>query len=73
MAFLKLAAQKGYTAVMCFIGLADAGRSEERIAMRVSQGDHDVPAGKLAARFPRTLANLKQAIRQLPTVHLRQQ
>ncbi len=36
--------------------------------MRVSQGGHDVPTEKLAARFPRTMANLKLAIRELPTV-----
>jgi len=36
--------------------------------MRVSQGGHDVPSEKLVTRFPRTLANLKAAIRQLPYV-----
>jgi predicted ABC-type ATPase len=68
LAFLKQAAQQGYAVVMCFIGLADSDRSEERVAMRVSQGGHDVPTAKLAARFPRTMANLKQAIRELPCV-----
>jgi len=32
----------------------------------VSQGGHDVPPDKLTARFPRTMANLKAAIRVLP-------
>lgn len=68
LAFLKEAAQKGHNVVMCFIGIAGADRSEERVAMRVSQGGHDVPGDKLAARFPRTMANLKQAIRELPCV-----
>jgi predicted ABC-type ATPase len=36
--------------------------------MRVSQGGHDVPAEKLKSRFPRTLANLKKAMRVLPHV-----
>jgi predicted ABC-type ATPase len=36
--------------------------------MRVSQGGHDVPTKKLRSRFPRTLANLKAAIRDLPYV-----
>ena len=36
--------------------------------MRVSQGGHDVPREKLTARFPRTLANLRAAIRELPHV-----
>ena len=66
--FLKEAAAKGYTVVLCFIGLSGPAVSEARVAMRVSQGGHDVPAEKLVARFPRTLANLKTAIRDLPQV-----
>jgi len=68
--FLKQAAQQGYAVVMCFIGIADSDRSEERVAMRVSQGGHDVPTDKLTARFPRTMTNLKQAIRELPCVFI---
>jgi predicted ABC-type ATPase len=66
--FLKQAAQQGYTVVMCFIGVAGPVLSEERVAMRVSQGGHDVPTDKLTSRFPRTMTNLKQAIRELPCV-----
>lgn len=66
--FLKGTAAGGYTVVLCFIGLSGPEVSEERIAMRVSQGGHDVPAEKLVSRFPRTLANLKLAIRSLPFV-----
>jgi len=36
--------------------------------MRVSQGGHDVPADRLVARYPRTMANLRAAIRDLPHV-----
>ena len=68
--FLKQAAQRGYAVVLCFVGIADAGRSEERVAMRVSQGGHDVPTDKLTARFPRTMTNLKQAIQALPCVFI---
>ena len=66
--FLKDAARQGYSVVLCFIGIANADRSEEREAMRVSQGGHDVPTDKLTARFPRTMANLKKAIKDLPCV-----
>lgn len=66
--FLKQTAQSGYAVVLCFIGIADADTSEQRVAMRVSQGGHDVPAEKLVARFPRTLTNLAAAIRELPCV-----
>jgi predicted ABC-type ATPase len=37
--FLKQAAESGYNGVLCFTGIADAARPEERVAMRVSQGD----------------------------------
>ena len=66
--FLKEAAAAGHNVVLCFIGISGPEVSEERVAMRVSQGGHDVPAEKLVARFPRTLANLKTAIRDLPQV-----
>ena len=68
LAFLKSAEQAGYTVILCFIGTAGPEVSEERVAMRVSQGGHDVPAKKLVERFPRILANLKAALRGLPNV-----
>jgi len=66
--FLKEATRAGYTVVVCFIGLSGPGISDQRVAMRVSQGGHDVPVAKLNARFPRTMANLARAIRELPVV-----
>lgn len=45
--FLKEAAAAGYTVVLCFIGISGPEVSEERVAMRVTQGGHDVPAEKL--------------------------
>jgi len=66
--FLGRAAARGYTVVMIFIGLDDAELSEQRVAMRVMQGGHDVPPEKLAARFPRTMQNLRRAIQRLPHV-----
>ena len=66
--FLRDAAQRGYTVVHCFIGLGSAETSDERVAMRVLQGGHDVPPDKIAARYPRSLANLRRAIGALPYV-----
>lgn len=66
--FLKQAAKSGYTVVLCFVGIAGPETSEQRVAMRVSQGGHDVPPEKLTERFPRTLANLAASIRELPCV-----
>lgn len=68
LAFLKEAARADYTVVLCFIGTSGPKVSEERVAMRVSQGGHDVPTEKLVARFPRILANLKSALREVPHV-----
>jgi len=68
LAFMKEAIAAGYTVVLCFIGMAGVKTSEERVSMRVSQGGHDVPPDKLRSRYPRTLANLKTAIRELPHV-----
>ncbi len=68
LAFLRQAQQVGYTVVLCYIGLSRAEISAERVAMRDSQGGHDVPARKLKSRYPRTLANLQAAIRVLPHV-----
>jgi predicted ABC-type ATPase len=67
-AFLKESAEAGYTVVLCFIGIHNAELSEERVAMRVSKGGHDVARSKLQSRFPRTLKNLRAALRVLPQV-----
>ena len=67
-AFLEQAAQDGYTVVLCFIGLAAAQASDDRVAMRVLQGGHDVPPDKITARYPRSLANLARATKRLPLV-----
>ena len=68
LSFLKETAQVGYTVLLCFIGTSGPAVSEERVAMRVSQGGHDVPTEKLFARYPRTLTNLSAAIRELSHV-----
>ncbi|PQO30294.1 hypothetical protein DTL21_23325 [Bremerella cremea] len=66
--FLIDAAKAGYDVTLCFVGLASAKLSIQRVAMRVSQGGHDVPMDKLKARHPRTMNNLKLAIPKLERV-----
>lgn len=58
----------GYTVVLIFIRIDSPEESIRRVAMRVSQGGHDVPDDKLRARFERTQANLERAIHCLPHV-----
>ena len=48
--FLQDAAAAGYTVVLCFIGISGAEVSEQRVAMRVTQGGHDVPTDRPAAQ-----------------------
>ncbi len=66
--FLEEAGQAGYNSILCFIGIASADVSEQRVAMRTTRGGHDVPNEKLRERYPRTMANLRDAIRRLPNV-----
>jgi predicted ABC-type ATPase len=66
--FLSATHARGYSVVLCFIGLDSAGTSDERVAMRVLQGGHDVPAEKVFARYARSLENLVRAIAKLPLV-----
>jgi len=58
----------GYTVVLIFIQIGSPEESIKRVAMRLSQGGHDVPDEKLRGRFERTLANLNRAIERLPYV-----
>jgi predicted ABC-type ATPase len=68
--FLQSATREGYTVVLCFVGISSAEISDQRVAMRVSQGGHDVPFEKLQTRYPRILKNLKTALAELPHVRV---
>jgi predicted ABC-type ATPase len=66
--FLEETARNGFEVVLCFVGISGPEQSIERVAMRVSQGGHDVPDEKLRARYPRTMQNLREACARLPHV-----
>ncbi|HET6218959.1 MAG TPA: AAA family ATPase [Acidobacteriaceae bacterium] len=68
--FFQGAIRRGYTTVLCFVGVSSPEISDERVAMRVSQGGHDVPFEKLHSRYPRILKNLKAALAELPHVRV---
>ena len=59
---LRDARDAGYFVVVHFVGLDSAERSRARVIQRVHAGGHDVPDDKLAARFPRTLENLRRLL-----------
>ena len=66
--FLVEAAKVGYDVTLCFVGLPSAAESINRVAMRVTQGGHDVPREKLLNRYPRSLNNLRLAIGEVSQV-----
>jgi len=66
--FLKSAEAAGYVVLLVFIGISDPEISSDRVAMRVSQGGHDVPEEKLKERYPRILSNLKRGLVEIANV-----
>jgi predicted ABC-type ATPase len=52
----------GYFVLLCFVGLSNSALSIARVQTRVAEGGHDVPAGKLLERFPRTQRAIKDAV-----------
>lgn len=65
---LRAAVEAGFDVKLIYIGLESAEVSALRVAQRVAHGGHDVPPEKIAARYQRTLDNLKAAIAVLPDI-----
>jgi len=65
---LRAAVEAGFDVKLIYIGLESPELSARRVAQRVAHGGHDVPAEKIAARFQRTLDNLKAALAVLPDI-----
>lgn len=68
--FLKLAEAKGYTVLLIFVGIDSPQCSEERVAMRVSKGGHDVPQEKIQQRYGRTMKNLQRAFIEIGNIRV---
>jgi len=68
--FLKEAERAGYTVALFFIGTSGAAISDERVAMRVLKGGHDVPADKLRERYPRVMKNLQRTLIEIFNVRV---
>jgi len=67
---IRSAVEAGYDVVLVYIGLSSPELSERRVEQRVVRGGHDVPRDRLASRYQRSLANLKEAIAFVPVVKL---
>jgi len=60
--FLGKAKSLDYEITLIYIHLQTDELNQARVAQRVSQGGHTVPAEKITNRIPRTLRNVKQAL-----------
>lgn len=67
---LRAAAAAGYAITLVYIGVASAEVLAARIDRRVAAGGHDVPRDRIASRFARSLANLREAIPIVATAKL---
>lgn len=63
---LERAARSGHRLNVWFCGLASPDLHLARVARRVAQGGHDIPAGKIRERWNTSRENL---IRLLPLIH----
>jgi predicted ABC-type ATPase len=53
----------GFFVMLLVVALGQPERLLERVAQRVLEGGHPVPPERILGRYPRTLANLTQAVR----------
>jgi predicted ABC-type ATPase len=67
--FLKKAVDAGYDVTLIYIGV-EPELSALRVDERVAFGGHDVPRDRIASRFERSLANLREAIVFVPVVKI---
>jgi len=60
--FIARAKALGYQVILVLIHLESAELNQARIACRVSEGGHSVPADKVISRIPRLLEQVQDAI-----------
>ncbi len=63
LALIEDAQAHGFFVMLLVVALDKPERLLERVAQRVAEGGHPVPADRILARYPRTLANLTHAVR----------
>lgn len=62
LALMQDARAAGFAVVLLVVCLNDPHQLLGRVAQRVAEGGHDVPAERILARYPRTLRHLQQAM-----------
>ena len=63
LALIGEAQAQGFFVMLLVVCLDNPNRLLKRVANRVAEGGHNVPAERILARYPRTLANLAVAVR----------
>jgi predicted ABC-type ATPase len=63
LALIAQAQAKGFFVLLLVVCMDHPERLLARVSQRVGEGGHDVPAERILARYPRTLANLQKAVR----------
>ncbi|AMM24776.1 AAA family ATPase [Variovorax sp. PAMC 28711] len=64
------AAARGFEVALYVVCIDEPRRLLDRVQQRVHEGGHSVPANKVLARYPRTLENLRIAVRRVPLAML---
>jgi predicted ABC-type ATPase len=70
LALIQEAQAQGFFVMLLIVALDQPERLLARVAQRVAEGGHPVPAERILARYPRTLAHLTQAVRLADTAIL---
>jgi len=60
--FIATAKTLGYEIILVYIHLQNDELNQARVAQRVNEGGHNVPADKIITRIPRTMSNIKQTL-----------
>ena len=63
LALITQAQAMGFDVVLYVVSLDDPQRLLARVNQRVREGGHNVPAQRILERYPRTMGNLKKAVR----------
>jgi len=69
-ALIERAKQRGFEIRMIYIVLKSADLQRERVGIRVSEGGHDVPLGKIEARRARSFVQFAWFIKQVDRCYI---
>jgi len=70
LALIRQARTAGFTVALHIVALDDPQQLLARVAQRVREGGHAVPPDRILARYPRTMALLAQAAREVDAAYL---